>query len=210
MKLSWPRWSCSPKELRVSSVHCSWTVPENTSPNRVAIFVDGANLFKSAAELRLPIDYAFLKERLAGDRKLVSARYFGSYKSEPTEEDERLQGAIREAGFELVMRRLKADLFMKKLPRGVTYAMEMGPDSDPFVYSEKGVDVALVTEMLSGAWNDGYDIAILVSGDGDYAGAVRELIQHGKKVEVVSFLHSASRELARSASRFLDLAKLLS
>ncbi len=180
-----------------------------TGPARVAIFVDGANLFKSAAELRVPIDFAFLKKRLSANRNLVSATYFGSYKPEPTEDDDLLQTAIREAGFDLVLRPLKVEYFPLKAPPGARVQVTYESGFDPRMYREKGVDVALVTEMLSRAWDDAYDVAVLVSGDGDYVRAVRELIRHAKNVEVVSFLHSASREL-RGSAKFVDLAQLLS
>ena len=116
---------------------------------------------------------------------------------------------VREAGFELRLRPLKVEVFGRRAPRGATIQIKAGPERDLHVFSEKGVDVALVTEMLVGAWDDVYDTAVLVSGDSDYVAAVRELIRHGKKVDVVSFLHSASRELMESAS-FVDLGKLLS
>ncbi len=182
--------------------------------NRVAIFVDGANLFKSAEEKRVPVDYAWLRQRLAGNRQAVSAFYFGSYKREPvTPEETSRERAFEEmlhgAGFELRLRPLKAEPFGLRVPRGVEFHASAGPGVDIRIYEEKGVDVALVTEMLTRAWDGEFDVAVLVSGDGDYSAAVRELVRHGKEVEVAAFLHSASTELRRSATRFIDLATLL-
>jgi uncharacterized LabA/DUF88 family protein len=34
---------------------------------------------------------------------------------------------------------------------------------------EKGIDIMLATDLLYFAWNAFYDVAILVSGDGDFA-----------------------------------------
>jgi hypothetical protein len=50
--------------------------------------------------------------------------------------------------------------------------------------AEKGVDAALVTDLLSLAWQNAYDVAVLVSGDSDYIPAV-EYVQ-GKGLKVIN------------------------
>jgi uncharacterized LabA/DUF88 family protein len=47
----------------------------------------------------------------------------------------------------------------------------------------EGIDVMIATDLLYFAWRGFYDVAILVSGDGDFAYAVR-LLEYGKHVEV--------------------------
>ena len=47
---------------------------------------------------------------------------------------------------------------------------------------EKGVDAALVTDLLSLAWQRAYDVAVLVSGDADYIPAVEYVQAQGLKV----------------------------
>lgn len=47
---------------------------------------------------------------------------------------------------------------------------------------EKGVDAALVTDLLSHAWQRSYDVAVLVSGDADYVPAVEYVQAQGLKV----------------------------
>lgn len=47
---------------------------------------------------------------------------------------------------------------------------------------EKGVDAALVTDLLSLAWQRAYDVAVLVSGDSDYIPAVEYVQSQGLKV----------------------------
>lgn len=47
---------------------------------------------------------------------------------------------------------------------------------------EKGVDAAVVTDLLSLAWQDAYDVAILVSSDADYIPAVEHVQAKGLKV----------------------------
>ena len=47
---------------------------------------------------------------------------------------------------------------------------------------EKGVDTAIVTDLLSLAWEGAYDVAILVSGDSDLVPGVERLQEKGLKV----------------------------
>jgi hypothetical protein len=46
----------------------------------------------------------------------------------------------------------------------------------------KGVDIALTKDMLSHAFLNNYDVAILVTGDGDYVPVVHEVQRQGKFV----------------------------
>jgi uncharacterized LabA/DUF88 family protein len=48
----------------------------------------------------------------------------------------------------------------------------------------KGVDIALTKDMLSHAFRDNYQIAVLVAGDGDYVPLVEEVKRLGKLVDV--------------------------
>lgn len=70
---------------------------------------------------------------------------------------------------------------------------------------EKGVDVALATDVLSMAWEDAFDVAVLISGDADYAGAVGKVLSKGKNVEVMAFRGTLSEELRKIALRIIYL-----
>lgn len=47
---------------------------------------------------------------------------------------------------------------------------------------EKGVDAQIVTDMLTLAWHDAYDVAVLVSSDADFIPAVHRIQERGLKV----------------------------
>ncbi|MBV9141681.1 MAG: NYN domain-containing protein [Pseudonocardiales bacterium] len=47
---------------------------------------------------------------------------------------------------------------------------------------EKGVDAAIVTDMLSLAWQNAYDIAVLVTSDADFVPVVEKIQERGLKV----------------------------
>jgi len=48
----------------------------------------------------------------------------------------------------------------------------------------KGVDIRLTTDLLVGAYRDIYDVAVLITGDGDYVPLVEEVKGLGKLVYV--------------------------
>ena len=47
---------------------------------------------------------------------------------------------------------------------------------------EKGVDTAIITDLLTLAWEGAYDVAILVSSDADLVSGVERLQAKGLKV----------------------------
>jgi len=74
----------------------------------------------------------------------------------------------------------------------------------------KGLDIALARDMLSHAFRNNYDVAVLFGGDGDYVPLVHEVKRLGKLVYVAFFDDSTlSPELKLAADRFIDLRGLL-
>ncbi|HEX6472445.1 MAG TPA: NYN domain-containing protein [Streptosporangiaceae bacterium] len=47
---------------------------------------------------------------------------------------------------------------------------------------EKGVDAAIVTDLLSLAWQNAFDVAILITSDADFVPAVERVQERGLKV----------------------------
>jgi uncharacterized LabA/DUF88 family protein len=62
-------------------------------------------------------------------------------------------------------------------------------DPDTYTTIEKGTDVNMSVQMISKAFQNAYDIAILVSGDTDYIPIVKTLHQIGKTVVLATFPH---------------------
>lgn len=69
---------------------------------------------------------------------------------------------------------------------------------------EKGVDTAIVTDMIRLAWEDAYDIAVLVTSDSDLVPVVEFLDLRGKKVVQAGFPPAGSH-LAQSCWASFDL-----
>ena len=73
---------------------------------------------------------------------------------------------------------------------------------------EKGVDVAIATDMIRLAWEESYDYAVLVSSDADYVPAVEFLNSKGRRVIHVGF-PPKGMNLAKTCWASLDMGPYL-
>ncbi len=71
---------------------------------------------------------------------------------------------------------------------------------------EKGVDTALVTSMLRLAWEDSWDIAVLVSADKDFIPAVMHLKSKGYKV-INAHIPPKGKQLAGECWSRIDVSE---
>ena len=160
--------------------------PEQVLENRgrVAIFIDGSNLFYAALQLGIEIDYTKLLCRLtAGSRLLRSFFYTGVDRTNE-----------KQQGFLLWMRRNGYRVIAKDLVQL--------PDGS----KKANLDVEIAVDML--ALVGSYDTAVLVSGDGDLAYAVDCVSYRGVRVEVVSLRSMTSDSLINVADRYIDLENI--
>jgi uncharacterized LabA/DUF88 family protein len=161
------------------------------SQNKVMVFVDGSNLFWSLHRMDLRIDHFKLVSKLVGDRFLVRPYFYSSVSVPPNQSQVRFHQALRYQGFTVVTRPLKSRQIDGKT-----------------IYFEKGLDVALATDMLVSAFRSHYDTAILVSGDDDFASIVDMVKQFGKRVEVAAFSFAISSGLKTMADKFIALDEI--
>ena len=163
--------------------HDSVFTPEQVLENRgrVAIFIDGSNLFYAALQLGIEIDYTKLLGRLtAGSRLFRSFFYTGVDRSNE-----------KQQGFLLWMRRNGYRVIAKDLVQL--------PDGS----KKANLDVEIAVDMM--ALVGCYDTAVLVSGDGDLAYAVDAASYKGVRVEVVSLRAMTSDSLINVSDRYIDL-----
>lgn len=163
---------------------------------RVAVYIDGSNLF---FKLRSPeiggrnlarFDYRGLAESLAHGRQLVNVRYYvGTVRASAG--DMRGQALVRDQ--QRLFAHLESPSQRLRIQRG--YLMQSGGK-----YHEKGVDVRLAVDVLVGAYENLYDVAIIISSDTDLIPAIQKAIRLGRKIEYVGFSHQPSFALQRSAT----------
>lgn len=165
---------------------------KKNSKNRVAIYIDGSNLYHKLKDLSIPnkthYDYEKLCLWLARDREIISCRYYiGVVRAK--EDDERGQKLRRE------QQKLFAHLTKQNFTIKRGYLMNNGG-----AYHEKGVDVQIAVDMLIGAYENLYDTAILLSSDTDLIPAIKKIKYMGKNVEYIGFAHKPSFGLQKYAT----------
>jgi uncharacterized LabA/DUF88 family protein len=74
--------------------------------------------------------------------------------------------------------------------------------------TEKGIDTAIVTDMMRLAWDDAFDVAVLVSADADFIPTVQMLHARGRMVIQASIAPSG-RELARACWGSVDMTRAI-
>ena len=76
-------------------------------------------------------------------------------------------------------------------------------------FTIKGDDVYLATDLIRGAYENLYDIAIIVSGDADFIPAIKLVQKNGKKVINAFFPKSSSYLLRNCCDGSINLKKAL-
>ena len=158
---------------------------------RVMVFIDGSNLYHVLNQhfSRNDIKFGKFAEKLAGDRELVRTYYYNikQENGKGAEDQEKFLSALYEIPY------LEVKLGIVK-QRG-----------DAMV--EKGVDMMIGVDILKNAYEDLYDSAILVSGDGDFYPALQAAKDQGRHVEIAAFDTNISPETARIADLHIKLNK---
>lgn len=151
---------------------------------RLAIFIDGSNLFYAALNMGIEIDYLKLLRCLtAGDRLLRPYFYTGV---DPANE--------KQQNFLLWMRRHGYRVVTKDLVQVMNGSKKANQD------------VEIVVDMMRLVRY--YDTAVLVSGDGNLSYAVNSISYRGARVEVVSLRSMTSDSLISVADHYIDLAQI--
>src|SRR6188472_4458206 len=151
---------------------------------RVAVFIDGNNLFHAARFHTIDIDYNKLLRILLGDGRLLRAFFYTGVDA----------GAERQQGFLLWMRRNGFRVVQKELKTFYDGTRKAN------------LDVEIAVDMLSLAGR--YDTAVLVSGDEDFVYAVNSVAYKGCRVEVAGFRSNTAPRLIDVADFFIDLGEI--
>ncbi|MEN8447336.1 MAG: NYN domain-containing protein, partial [Cyanobacteria bacterium J06555_13] len=158
--------------------------PGQHNGDRIAIFIDGSNLFYAASHLNIEVDYRRLLTTLVRGRRLLRAYFYTGV--DPQNEKQR--------GFLLWLNRHGHRVVSKELahmPDGSRKAN---------MHVEMAVDMMRIAEYCS--------TLTLLGGDGNLAYALQVLSQRGTSIEVVSLQSMTSDSLIDLADSYTDLADL--
>ena len=161
---------------------------------RIALFIDGANLYATAKSLGFDIDYKRLLGVFRNKGQLIRALYYTALAEDQEYSSIRpLIDWLDYNGYTMVTKPTKefTDATGRRKVKG-------------------NMDIELAVDAMRLA--DNLDHIVLFSGDGDFRSLVAALQQKGKRVSVVSTLQTqppmVADELRRQADQFVDIADL--
>jgi uncharacterized LabA/DUF88 family protein len=164
--------------------------------DRIALFIDGANLYSAAKALNFDIDYRKLLDEFKKRGILIRAYYYTALvEGDDYSPIRPLVDWLDYNGFALVTKTAKeyTDSQGRKRWRG-------------------DMDIEIACDMLEIA--ERADHLVLFSGDGDFRRLIEAVQRKGARVTVVSTVRSSppmtSDELRRQADTFVDLQDLAS
>ncbi len=194
--------------------------------DRVRVFIDFWNLqlaFNSReaestgnGDARFEIDWRSFPQAMASEAaRIVGLRdysydgaiVYASYKVGDT--DARLKKWLttwldRQPGIQVVVKERRS----KRIPTcpSCRKSIEQCPHCDEPITAteEKGIDTAMVTDMVRLAWEDAYDVGVVVSSDSDFVPAVEFLDSRGLKLIQAGFPPSGAH-LATSCWASFDI-----
>ena len=142
---------------------------------RITIFVDNSNIFKGFQKYNLQADYEKLKTLITRDRKLGAIFLYEGVvypmsqgKKSWYEQLSSRSGYIIKASFDKIAK------------SGVI---------------EKKVDINMAIDVVSLAYEDAYDTAVIVSGDGDFLPVIKKVKELNKDVEIWAFKYSLANTM---------------
>ena len=149
---------------------------------RVGVFIDIQNMYYSARNLyNSRVNFDRILKTAIDNRTLVRAFAYVIEAKEITEQKSFFT-ALKKIGFELKIKQLQT-----------------------FIGGHKKGDWDIGIAMDMVRMSPKIDVAVLVSGDGDFAELVQYLKAHGCRVEVIAFGKTGSSKLKISADKFTDL-----
>ncbi len=161
---------------------------------RIALFIDGANLYSTGRSLDFDIDYKKFLNLFKGKGRLITAKYYTAILEHDDYSPIRpLIDWLDYNGYQIIT----------KPAREYT-------DRDGRRQIKGNMDIEMTVDMLDLAPH--LDHILLVTGDGDFRYLVTALQRRGVRVTVVSTAKTKppmlSDELKRQADAFIDLADL--
>jgi len=153
-------------------------------PRNIAVFVDVANVFYAAKAAGVDIDYVTLLKTLTANRDLVRAYAYTGL--DPDNENQKaFHNFLSRNNYKVVSKDVR------KYGDGRFKA---------------NLDIELVVDLVRLAPK--LDIAVVISGDGDFAPAIRAVQDMGVRVEVVSFRANTSSDLVEVADQFIEITSI--
>lgn len=162
-------------------------MPLTEKNERVALFIDAANLFYTQRELGWYIDFEKLYNHFTDGFVVYNAFYYTGKK----------EG--KSLDFLRALMKLGYTVRTKEVKKIYNHPMQK-------IVEKCNLDIEIVIDMFNTVEN--YDKAVLFSGDSDFERAIELIRSKGKRILVVSTKKNASWELINVADKFIDIKNL--
>ncbi len=143
--------------------------------DRIVIFIDNSYIFKGFQKYNVQADYEKLKNIITTERDL--------------------RGIYLYEGVIYPINPAKANWY-KKLHEKSGYIIKATFDK---IISkgaiEKKVDINIAVDIISLGYENAYDVAVLVSGDGDFVPVIKKVLEMDKRIEIWAFKYSLANTL---------------
>jgi uncharacterized LabA/DUF88 family protein len=173
-----------------------WSTSMSSKSNRIALFIDGANLHATARTLGFDIDFKRLLKEFEGRGSLLRAFYYTA--------------VIEDQEYSSL--RPLTDWLSYNGYTVVTKAVKEFTDASGRRKVKANMNIELTIDAMDLA--DHIDQMVLFSGNGDFRSLVEAVQRRGVRVTVISTISSQppmiADELRRQADVFTDLAELQS
>lgn len=156
---------------------------------RISVFLDGANFFfMQRSKLGWFADPKRLLDYIAGKGEISEAFYYIGQDAPPEARQQAFLDALPTMGYSLVTKQIKT-----------IYDTKTGTTK-----KKANLDIEIVLDMFNTI--DHYDMAVLISGDGDFERALTLLRARGKQLLVIATEGFIARELRSVAGRhYIDM-----
>jgi uncharacterized LabA/DUF88 family protein len=171
-----------------------WSTSMSSKSNRIALFIDGANLHATARTLGFDIDFKRLLKEFEGRGSLLRAFYYTA--------------VIEDQEYSSL--RPLTDWLSYNGYTVVTKAVKEFTDASGRRKVKANMNIELTIDAMDLAYQ--IDQMVLFSGNGDFRSLVEAVQRRGVRVTVISTISSQppmiADELRRQADVFTDLAEL--
>ncbi len=170
---------------------------------KVCVFIDGSNFYKSCQRNlgRTDVNLSSFAQMLVGPTRDLVRTYYYTCPLPPDADPTKI--ASQQKFFNALNRAPYLEVRLGKL---VTREDECASCHVKHSrYQEKGIDMRIGVDMLALASKNNYDVAVLVTGDGDLREAVQAVKDLGKHVEVATFRIGRSDELVQVSDVLTEL-----
>ena len=164
------------------------------SEKRICVYIDGANFYGGLTSINKrfsdsKFDFERYIKHLIKEDKLIQIYYYNAL--------------IKKKINEKVWRK-QSDFFnrLRRIPKCkvslCTRKSRLNILGEEY-YTIKGDDIFLALDMMEDCYNNKFDKAILISGDGDFTELLKRVKSKGKEIEICYFKDCASGVLLKKA-----------